>query len=145
MSSTTVLRLQGITKRFGSLVANDAISRSLRAGEVLRSNQLASPLMVKRGDQVLMVARHEGIEVSMAVEALDADVRARFEALRAWRRDRASEQHVPPYVIFHDKALLQIAQDEPGTLDALSAIPGVGQSKIERYGAGVLEVLRNHG
>lgn len=84
-------------------------------------------------------------EGNAAVEALDADVRARFEALRAWRRDRASEQHVPPYVIFHDKALLQIAQDEPGTLGALSAIPGVGQSKIERYGAGVLEVLRNQG
>ena len=76
-----------------------------------------------------------------AVEALDADVRARFEALRAWRRDRASEQHVPPYVIFQDKTLLEIATREPGTLDALAAIPGVGQSKIDRYGAGVLQVL----
>ncbi|WP_229440688.1 flagellar basal body P-ring formation chaperone FlgA [Massilia sp. BSC265] len=46
--------------------------RSLRAGEVLRANQLAAPLVVKRGDQVLMVARQEGIEVSMAGEALDA-------------------------------------------------------------------------
>jgi ATP-dependent DNA helicase RecQ len=90
-------------------------------------------------------SRRRTREGNAAVEALDADVRARFEALRAWRRDRASEQHVPPYVIFHDKALLQIAQDEPGTLNALSAIPGVGQSKIERYGAGVLDVLRNHG
>jgi ATP-dependent DNA helicase RecQ len=76
-----------------------------------------------------------------AVEALDADVRARFEALRAWRRDRASEQHVPPYVIFQDKTLLEIATREPGTLDALAAIPGVGQTKIDRYGAGVLTVL----
>lgn len=76
-----------------------------------------------------------------AVEALDADVRGRFEALRAWRRDRASEQHVPPYVIFQDKTLLEIATREPGTLDALAAIPGVGQSKIDRYGAGVLKVL----
>jgi ATP-dependent DNA helicase RecQ len=76
-----------------------------------------------------------------AVEALDADVRARFDALRAWRRDRASEQHVPPYVIFQDKTLLEIATREPGTLDALAAIPGVGQSKIDRYGAGVLTVL----
>ncbi|QOY95571.1 flagellar basal body P-ring formation protein FlgA [Massilia sp. UMI-21] len=49
-----------------------ASRRSLRAGEVLRANQLAAPLVVKRGDQVLMVARHEGIEVSMAGEALDA-------------------------------------------------------------------------
>ncbi len=76
-----------------------------------------------------------------AVEALDADVRARFDALRAWRRDRASEQHVPPYVIFQDKTLLEIAQREPGSLDALAAISGVGQTKIDRYGTGVLGVL----
>jgi ATP-dependent DNA helicase RecQ len=76
-----------------------------------------------------------------AVEALDADVRARFDALRAWRRDRASEQHVPPYVIFQDRTLLEIALREPGTLDALAAISGVGQTKIDRYGAGVLTVL----
>jgi len=76
-----------------------------------------------------------------AVEALDADVRARFEVLRGWRRDRAAEQHVPPYVIFQDRTLLEIAQREPGSLDALAAISGVGQTKIDRYGKAVLEVL----
>ncbi len=81
-------------------------------------------------------------EGNAAVEALDADVRARFERLRAWRRDRASEQHVPPYVIFQDKTLLEIAQREPGTLDALSDISGVGQSKIDRYGKAVLAALQ---
>ncbi|MFC0250574.1 flagellar basal body P-ring formation chaperone FlgA [Massilia consociata] len=57
-------------------VPEDAVGRSsrrsLRAGEVLRSGQLAAPILVKRGDQVLMVARTDGIEVSMAGEALDA-------------------------------------------------------------------------
>jgi ATP-dependent DNA helicase RecQ len=77
-----------------------------------------------------------------AVEALDADVRARFETLRAWRRDRAAEQHVPPYVIFQDKTLLEIASVEPGSLDALGAVSGVGQSKLDRYGKGLLEALR---
>lgn len=76
-----------------------------------------------------------------ALETMDADVRARFEALRAWRRDRASEQHVPPYVIFQDKTLLEIAQAEPGDLASLGALPGVGQSKLDRYGKGVLETL----
>ncbi|QFU30457.1 ATP-dependent DNA helicase RecQ [Brevundimonas sp. Bb-A] len=76
-----------------------------------------------------------------ALETMDADVRARFEALRAWRRERASEQHVPPYVIFQDKTLLEIAQAEPGDLTALAALPGVGQSKLDRYGKGVLETL----
>ena len=77
-----------------------------------------------------------------ALETMDADVRARFEALRAWRRDRAAEQHVPPYVIFQDKTLLEIAHAEPGDLSALAAVSGVGQSKLDRYGKGVLEALR---
>jgi ATP-dependent DNA helicase RecQ len=76
-----------------------------------------------------------------AVEALSDDVRARFETLRAWRRERAAEQHVPPYVIFQDKTLLEIATKQPRDLDRLAAISGVGQSKINRYGTGVLAAL----
>ena len=76
-----------------------------------------------------------------ALETMDADVRARFEVLRNWRRERAAEQRVPPYVIFQDKTLLEIAIAEPGDLHALEHIPGVGQSKLERYGKGVLTAL----
>jgi ATP-dependent DNA helicase RecQ len=76
-----------------------------------------------------------------ALETMDADVRARFEALRAWRRDRAAEQRVPPYVIFQDKTLLEIAIRQPGDLTVLAGIAGVGQSKIERYGSAVLDQL----
>jgi len=76
-----------------------------------------------------------------ALEAMDADVRARFETLRAWRRDRAAEQRVPPYVIFQDKTLLEIALAEPGDLERLAHIPGVGQTKLDRYGRGVLDAL----
>ncbi|WP_306396171.1 flagellar basal body P-ring formation chaperone FlgA [Telluria beijingensis] len=49
--------------------------RSLRAGEVLRASQLVAPIAVKRGDAVVMTARQDGIEVSMAGEALDAGAR----------------------------------------------------------------------
>jgi len=76
-----------------------------------------------------------------ALETMDADVRARFEALRAWRRDRAAEQRVPPYVIFQDKTLLEIAMAEPADLERLAHIPGVGQTKLDRYGKGVLAAL----
>jgi len=76
-----------------------------------------------------------------AVEAMDADVRARFELLRTWRRERAMEQKVPPYVIFQDKTLLEIALAEPATLDALGHISGVGQTKLDRYGKAVLQAL----
>ena len=59
--------------------AHDAVGqtsrRSLRAGDVLRSSSLTAPVLVKRGDAVVMIARIEGIEVSTAGEALDAGVK----------------------------------------------------------------------
>jgi len=64
-----------------------------------------------------------------------------FEALRAWRRDEAARQHLPPYVIFHDRTLAEIAAVRPAGLPALAAISGVGEGKLERYGAAVLAVL----
>ncbi len=78
---------------------------------------------------------------NLAAEALAPDVRARFDALRAWRRDRAAEQHVPPYVIFQDRTLIEIANRRPTSLSELGRIPGVGSGKLERYGEGVLEAL----
>ncbi|WP_342120981.1 flagellar basal body P-ring formation chaperone FlgA [Pseudoduganella sp. OTU4001] len=52
-----------------------AARRSIRSGEVMRQNMLAAPQLVKRGDQVRIVARRDQIEVSMAGEALDNGVR----------------------------------------------------------------------
>ncbi len=66
---------------------------------------------------------------------------ARFAALRAWRLGEAKAQGVPPYVIFHDSVLREIAAARPTTADALGLIRGVGASKLARYGAAVLAVL----
>jgi ATP-dependent DNA helicase RecQ len=79
---------------------------------------------------------------NLAAEALDGETRVRFDRLRAWRRERAAEQHVPPYVIFQDRTLLEIAANPPRTLDALARISGVGTGKLERYGKAVLEALK---
>jgi ATP-dependent DNA helicase RecQ len=81
--------------------------------------------------------RHSGER--LGVEAADAPL---FEALRAWRRDRAAEQHVPPYVIFHDITLSAIARERPASRETLGKISGVGQKKLERYGVAVLDVVR---
>ena len=48
---------------------------------------------------------------------------------------------MPPYVIFHDAVLREIAAVRPASLDELGQIKGVGASKLQRYGAGVLAVL----
>ncbi len=65
----------------------------------------------------------------------------RFEALREWRAAEARAQRVPPYVIFHDSVLREIAAVRPVSLDELGQIKGVGASKLHRYGANVLALL----
>src|SRR5262245_32176109 len=75
---------------------------------------------------------------------VDAEDAALFAALRDWRRERASEQHVPPYVIFHDATLADIARKRPKNSEDLKGVSGIGQSKIQRYGAAVLELVREH-
>ena len=65
-----------------------------------------------------------------------------FEALRAWRSGEAKAQHVPPYVIFHDATLAEIAAARPGTRAALVRLNGVGEGKLTRYGEAVLTVVR---
>jgi ATP-dependent DNA helicase RecQ len=64
-----------------------------------------------------------------------------FEALRQWRRELAAEQKLPPYVIFHDTTLAAIARRRPVNADELAEVSGVGQAKLERYGADVLRVV----
>jgi ATP-dependent DNA helicase RecQ len=48
---------------------------------------------------------------------------------------------MPPYVIFHDAILIEVARRRPTTLAALSEIPGIGRSKLDRYGAALLAII----
>ena len=65
-----------------------------------------------------------------------------FEALRNWRLRAAKAQAVPPYVIFHDSVLREIAAVRPATIEELGQIKGVGASKLARYGREVLTAVR---
>jgi DNA helicase-2/ATP-dependent DNA helicase PcrA len=64
-----------------------------------------------------------------------------FAALRAWRAERAKADEVPAYVVFHNSTLAEIAERGPSTLAELGRIPGVGPTKLERYGDDVLATL----
>jgi ATP-dependent DNA helicase RecQ len=75
-------------------------------------------------------------------ENVDASLLA---ALKAWRLQQARDQAVPPYVVFHDRTLMEIAARLPADLDALSQVSGVGAAKLERYGQAVLQVLQGAG
>ncbi len=67
---------------------------------------------------------------------------ALVEALRSWRREQASAQGVPPYVVFHDRTLLELAERRPASLAELGGVSGIGAAKLERYGEALLAVLR---
>ena len=72
---------------------------------------------------------------------LDPTAQSLWEALRAWRLEEARRQELPPYVIFHDTTLIEIARRRPASPAALGEIPGIGRSKLERYGSAVIAVV----
>ncbi len=79
------------------------------------------------------------------VDAEDPPVDDRlFEALRRWRAGVAGDTGVPPYVVFHDRHLQVIAGRKPGSLKQLGDCPGVGPTKLERYGDDLLEIVAEH-
>jgi ATP-dependent DNA helicase RecQ len=65
-------------------------------------------------------------------------------ALKTWRREQARSQGVPPYVVFHDRTLMELAVARPHSLAALGEVSGIGSAKLERYGEALLEVLAAH-
>jgi ATP-dependent DNA helicase RecQ len=67
-----------------------------------------------------------------------------FEALRAKRMEIARAQNLPPYVIFHDKTLIELAAARPASRARMAEVPGVGESKLDRYGPAFLAVIAEH-
>jgi DNA helicase-2/ATP-dependent DNA helicase PcrA len=63
------------------------------------------------------------------------------EKLRAWRLERSKTDGVPPYVVFHDRVLHEIAASKPSSVGELAQIAGVGPAKLERYGAELLALI----
>jgi DNA helicase II / ATP-dependent DNA helicase PcrA len=69
------------------------------------------------------------------------DLPPAFGLLRRWRLERAKADGIPAFVVFHDSTLAEIARKAPRSMTELAGIPGVGPTKLERYGAEVLSTL----
>lgn len=67
-----------------------------------------------------------------------------FQQLRALRLTLAKEHGVPPYVIFHDKTLFEIAESKPKNIDEMSVIHGVGAQKLTKYGDAFLKAIEQY-
>jgi len=131
-----LLAVQGEYQTLGITEASGEVLRGQR--EVTLRQDAPSPKAARlRGTSGgAAAARAKLVEVE-----LTAEQEAVFEELRAWRGATAKEQGVPAYVVFHDATLRAIAVAAPSSLRELAGISGVGESKLAKYGDGILEVL----
>ncbi|MGB0853450.1 MAG: DNA helicase RecQ [Pikeienuella sp.] len=110
-----------------------------------RLTEEARPVL--RGEQAITMRadliRAAGLRRDRPAPAqlLDGEDETLFAALKAVRRDLATRQKVPAYVVFADRTLIDMATKKPQTLDALTDCYGVGGKKLQKYGAAFLEVL----
>ena len=101
---------------------------------------------ILKGDESVCIALPPAKERRRSRARPDSNPQADplFDALRALRRDLAKEAGVPPYVIFHDATLREIATRRPADLAALGDVSGVGTRKLAAYGEAFLRVVREH-
>jgi ATP-dependent DNA helicase RecQ len=105
------------------------------------------PVEFRKETAALAGGRRRASRGAAAAEAsaLSPGDEALWQRLRNRRLDLAREQGVPPYVIFHDATLVDMIRRRPRSLAELGEIPGVGRSKLERYGEIFLKVIAEQG
>ncbi len=125
-----------------------SVSRALIARDALRADAYgglsfgpgARPIL--KGEQTVTIASPPPRRRGRRNRREDGPADPVFERLRAARRELAAQAGVPPYVVFHDSTLREIAARNPGTLDELAAVQGVGAAKLARYGDAMLRALQ---
>ena len=134
---------------FRQLVATGLLRVDVTAYGALQLNEASRPIL--RGEQTVRFRQEVEVENKKIAKTrskvpLDfpADRQELLEALRTLRSRLAAEQGVPAFVIFHDSTLFQLVMQHPQDRTQLVGISGIGTQKLERYGAALLDVLRDH-
>lgn len=127
---------------FRQMMGRDLVRPDPERHGALRMTEAARPLL--RGETTITL-RADSVERSATraePRALVSDEDApMLSALKAKRRALAEAAGVPPYVIFNDKSLIEMAETRPQSLDDFARITGVGATKLERYGQQFLAVI----
>lgn len=127
---------------FRQMMGHDLLRPDPERHGGLRMTDKARPIL--RGEDTIRLRRDSikaaktGNKIKMLVSEEDAPL---LSALKAKRRALAETAGVPPYIIFNDAALIEMAQKRPKTLDDFAAINGVGAKKLANYGDAFLEVI----
>jgi ATP-dependent DNA helicase RecQ len=99
-------------------------------------------LMMRRHEESLAQPPRRTLRPDAAASGeLPPDTLEMFEVLRRLRRDIASAEGVPPYVVFSDKTLLAMCEAPPSCEEEFLSVPGVGRAKLEKYGARFLDAI----
>jgi ATP-dependent DNA helicase RecQ len=124
------------------MMGHDLIRPDPERHGALRMTDTALPIL---RDQEKITLRKDSIASAKrrpAVKALVSEEDAPLlSALKAKRRALAEAGNVPPYVIFNDRTLIEMAETRPTNLDGMARINGVGAKKLERYGADFLAII----
>ena len=128
---------------FRQLVARGYLSVDLERYGALRLEQKCRPLL--KGEQRIELRRDSGKKAvaRQTKTPLPEDINVGlWEALRECRRLFAEAQGVPPYVIFHDKTLREMAEQMPQNTSEFGLLTGVGERKLEKYSEAFLAVIQ---
>ena len=125
------------------------IARALLARDALRADDFgglsfgpaARPIL--KGEETVSIVLPPRRERKRRATRDSGPADPLFDALRDLRRELAKDQGVPPYVIFHDATLREMAAAKPHDRRALSEITGVGARKLDAFGDAFLAVIRN--
>ncbi|WMC10577.1 DNA helicase RecQ [Oceanimonas pelagia] len=129
------------------LIHSGLLTQNITRNMVLQLTEAARPVL--RGEVRLELAEPRLARVKQKDKAESgltrAEDRALFKALRQLRKQLAEEADVPPYVVFNDATLTELARYRPKTEAELLGINGVGMRKLERFGEAFLALLRREG
>jgi len=125
--------LLGVDPQYGGLRLSETSHSVLRGErEVLLRHDPTPPSRKRR--------REKSARTTATASVATGDEKL-FQALKAKRLTLSRGQGVPPYVIFHDSTLRDMAAKRPASLEAMEQISGVGGAKLKRYGESFLEVI----
>ena len=91
-------------------------------------------------------------DTSYADAEYDPDIDAEYDeatekllkVLKAWRKMKYEELHLPAFMIMHQKVLVQIAEEKPSTKEELMQISGFGKRKWDKYGQEILDIIEEY-
>jgi ATP-dependent DNA helicase RecQ len=112
---------------YAVVTLNEASWQVLRGERAVQVGESVKPARVRKGAKPVATGGDDAL----------------FEALRTLRKRLADEAGMPPYIVFNDASLRDMAQRQPRSLEEFATILGVGQAKLARYGEQFVELIRS--